>query len=795
MLAHILSALTVLMCATPLHQTHAQTTSETLWENFLPKSDASAVTDPLATSKSNKTQTLPYCKDLNPKIVANTKKTPKQPEQAQTDLIKAVGNQLSNTSDQELILRGSACIERNGIQVQGDRIEYDQKSEQINVSGHAQMLKSDGARISGESLQYNLSSQTGQVRPAEFDIHATDGHGTAESLSLLSQRRALLNQARYTTCQTDKPDWYIKADTLLLDQDQDVGIGRNATLVFKDIPIFGAPYVRLPLGNRRQSGFLTPTITYSTVNGTSLSIPYYINLAPNYDLTLNTEYLTERGAKFSGDYRYLTNWGEGSLYGDWLPEDKKKQLDTSYRSKHRYYWHITHSSQGDLGSGKWWANINAQKTSDNQFIDDFGARDWDAGNRNMPSELSLNYKDKNWAIQLRKKTYQTLQTSSNQIDVPYDFEPQLNVRYRTQWHNWKLNTQLESTQFTHTDLANKAQGWRHILHPSISYEWRKPGAFIIPKAGLHLTQYNLNRAPNLSNSTAYSLNARRSLPIFSIDSGLILERNDIWFNKNITQTIEPRLYYAYIPYKNQSNIWNFDSALADLDFSRIYTENLFTGNDRIAQANQITTGATSRVLEQNTGEELFQFSLAQRYYFTQQAVSLSGITETNNVFRKSDILAGASGKVARQLWAQVLTQYNSENGTLLRTDAAIRWQPGYRRVFNLGYHKNRILTEPAKSAYAAAQFPVPYLTNNAYAVARINYNLQSNRVTDAWAGFEYAKNCWIIRLVGQHSLTSSNTIENSVSLQWVLKGLGNVGNRTDHQLSNQIEGYHPTTFD
>ncbi len=793
MTAHVLAALMAIMCAKGvIGSAHAQTVSEELWVKSVnttsttaestqnqPNASKTTSTNKLPSNQPNKpSASLPYCTDVQ---------ADSSPPAKGSTL--AVGNTLSAVANQDLILKGRSCIQRDTIQLQGDDIHYDYASEQVTVKGNAQVIKPDGGRITGDAIQYNLANATGRISPAQFEVESSQGHGSAESLSILSARRALLSQARYTTCQADDPDWYIKSDSLILDQDHDVGIGRNTALVFKGVPILGSPYMKFPLGNRRQSGFLTPTIGYSSLNGTSIAIPYYFNLAPNYDFTLTPENMTQRGLRVGGEYRYLTPWGQGNVTGEVLPHDEQT-------GEKRYYWHYQHLTQGNWANGVWQAKINAQKTSDNSYADDFGITDWDSGSRALPSEFSLSYKTDALYLRLRRKAYQTLQTESNQVDVPYDFEPQLEARYKTRWDNLKFNTQYESTRFTHSDTANKAQGWRHTLYPSLAYDWRTPSAFIVPKMGLHMTRYQLSSIPAAANvnNIPYDKNASRTLPIFSLDSGMVFERKDVWFKQNITQTLEPRVYYAYIPYKNQSQIWNFDSALADLDFSRIYSENLFTGTDRIAQANQVTTGVTSRILGRDSGEELFQFSVAQRYYFSKQTVALSGIVENNNVFRKSDLLAGASGKIANQLWAQAFGQYNSESGKMLRTDGAIRWQPGYRKVFNLGYHENKILTEPSKSAYASAQFPVSAVSNNLYAVARLNYNLNNHRTTDAWAGFEYAKDCWIVRLVGQHSVTSDNRIDNSVSLQLVLKGLGNLGNHTDDQLSTRIDGYHPSDF-
>lgn len=758
---HVLHALLLLSCMGWGQSVWAQTVSEELWTNNEPAKVPAAE------------ETLPYCQDLQPAARRSSGNT------------VAVSDNVTAVVNQDIYLKGKACISREDIRVQGDVIHYDYPSEQVAVSGNAKMVKADGGSISGQNLQYNLSSDTGRVTPANFTVSKTDGRGKAESLTLLSSRRALLSQARYTTCQAEDPDWYIKTDSLILDQDNDQGIARNATLVFKDVPILGSPYMRVPLGNKRQSGFLTPTIGYASNNGTTLVLPYYVNIAPNYDATLYPALLSERGARLGAEYRYLTRWGSGQLYGEYMPDDKKT-------NQSRYYWMIQHTTRGDWGKGRWRADVNWQKVSDKDYIDDFGSRIAATASRTIPNSVSVQYKDDELYMRLRRKTYQTLQDSANSVAVPYDFEPQLNVNYKKRWGNWAFATQLESTHFTHPDRHNYARGWRHLVYPSVSYEWRTPGMFVIPKLGLHATQYSLSSVPSNAGVT-YNKNASRVLPIFSLDSGLIMERRAHWFGKNVIQTLEPRLYYAYIPYRNQNAIWNFDSALTDLDFSRIYSENLFTGSDRIAQANQITTGVTSRILSQETGEELLQASVAQRHYFDLQSVTLPNTT-TTNTSRKSDVLAAMSGRIARNVWAQGFVQYNMDNNKLLRSDAAIRWQPGFRKVFNLGYHENRILSEPAKTVYASTQFPVSYVSNNLYAVARINYNLQSNKMSEAYAGFEYAKDCWIFRAVVQRTQTGNNKANNAVYFQLQLKGLGSLGQRADQTIAGQVNGYHALEF-
>jgi LPS-assembly protein len=249
---------------------------------------------------------------------------------------------------------------------------------------------------------------------------------------------------------------------------------------------------------------------------------------------------------------------------------------------------------------------------------------------------------------------------------------------------------------------------------------------------------------------------------------------------------------VYSPYRDQNNIWNFDSALADFDLSRIYSENLFTGRDRISSANQATIGATSRWLAQDTGEELFQITAAQRHYFTEQRVTLPG--GSINTDRKSDVLLSASGQIAPQFYMDAFGQYNVDNGKLLKTDFSLRWQPAPKKVINIGFNDNRILATPTRTAYISGQWPLTPISKNLYGVARVNYNLEEKHLADAFVGFEYLKDCWIFRIVGQRTISSTRKADNSVFFQLELKGLGALGNDPDKVISDGVAGYSDIKF-
>ena len=725
------------------------------------------------------TSNLPYCSDID---LAESTKDLSGTTVARSDTLRGVMNDV-------ITLKGRACVVRRDeggdVRLQGDSVDYVYSSEDVSAVGNARLINRDGDEVTGDKINFNLATQTGRAAPAKFNIAKTEGRGSAESLDVLSSRRALMRDAYYTTCVGDNPDWYLKSSAMLIDQDKDIGEGISSVLVFKKIPILATPYIQFPLGKNRRSGFLTPSLGVSSSSGAEVVVPYYFNLAPNYDLTVYPGVLTNRGAKFGAEYRYMTKkLGSGSLYGNYVFSDKK------YGNQDRYYWHVAHAKTWDLGRGTLTASIDAQKASDKNYTDDIPSdKQIDADSRILTSEYALQYKVDNWTARARVKTNQVLQNTSNSVAVPYDFKPQLTVAGSQRWGSLVASLDVESTNFTHPDDVNYASGWRHVMYPSLKYELRGASWFVTPKVGLHVTQYDLNRVPN---GAVYDKKASRVMPIMSVDSGLVFERSGVkWLGESTIQTLEPRMYYLRVPYRNQNSIWNFDSALADFDLAHIYGENIFTGRDRIGEANQLTTGLTSRVLAEKTGEELFQATIAQRHYFSDQNVTLpNGTIDTN---RKSDLLVSASGKVGKNVWIDTSAQYNFDNSQLMRADGSVRWQPAPRKVLNVGYSRNEVTSTPTSTVYASAQWPVKGVPN-LYGVGRVNYDVKNHRISDAMVGWEYAKDCWVWSGLVKRSINTNGVYNNSYYIQLELKGLAGLGNNPTDQLKDNITGYQAARF-
>lgn len=781
---------------------HSQNSIEHVLQNPEPASVVQEKLDDVKQHENQPSAEPPYCNDTPDDVL-------KSYPQGSTS---AVSDKLKGAMNDTLILSGEACIVRDDVKIQGDTIQYDYPTEQVTATGNAILHTNNGDEISGPLVNYNLSTETGQVDSAEFKIGEVNGQGKAESLTILSSRRALMKKVYYTTCRAEDPDWYIKNDLLLVDQDSDTGMGENSVLVFKGVPILASPYMEFPLGNRRKSGWLTPVVGYSSSSGAETVLPYYVNLAPNYDLVLYPGFLSERGAKLGANYRYLTKNSYGNLYANFLYDDqtaRKNQITwnttnlnevkTGHHipSTNRWYWQAKHQTNVALDKGILAAYIDAKSTSDNTYLEDFNEPGIDSATRILPSEYAMQYSNDNWQIRARAKNNQTLQDESNSIDVPYDLEPQISILGSEQIDNWVVGLDAESTHFTHPDKDNRAEGWRHVINPSLLYDYRTAGIFITPKIGAHLTKYNLSSIPqntSMNGTKNYNPNAHRILPILSVDSGLVLERNNTsWLGKAAVQTLEPRLYYLYVPYKNQSNIWNFDSNIADFSLSRIYGDNIFTGRDRISNANQTTAGLTSRWLAKETGEELFQITAAQRYYFEEQYVTLpNSISDTS---RKSDLLLSAYGAIRKSLRLNSFVQYNMDINKIQKSEFSLQWQPAPKKILNIGFSNNNLTSAPSRNVYISGELPISQVSKNLYGVARVNYDTLNNQLSDAFVGFEYIKDCWIFRLVSSRSIASSTKTNNSIYFQLELKGLGALGNDPITTIQDGISGYQAVKFE
>lgn len=700
--------------------------------------------------------------------------------------------------DEAVTLTGDAEVRRNDVILKGSRIHYDRRNQVLEAEGSVRLLR-EGSVVTGPRMRLQLDEDTGSFEDPEFYVATTGGSGSAAEAEFLSRSQMRLHDATYTGCPCPEPDWYIKSRQVDLNFDKNEGLAYRGVLYFKGVPILGAPVLSFPITDERKSGFLPPTIGLTSRSGLQITTPYYFNLAPNYDATLYPSIIARRGVQLGGEFRYLRPTYSGEVFGTWMGNDRE-------RGTKRWYYSLQHRQGLPAGFGFGW---DLRRASDDDYFRDFSSLALDrATTVTLPQSVSLTWANPYFSANLNPARWQTLQDAESPITPPYDALPRFTFNaQRYNWNGFDLLMPGEATVFRRSPwLANAMnlpdeRGSRVTVYPSVSYPVMRPGWFIVPKAGVHVSRYDtrFNRAlyydptSPLHGVTEYDVrDASRVVPIMSLDTGLIFERNTRLFNRAMAQTLEPRLYYLYVPYRNQDSLPVYDTALADFSFGQVFSENLYSGGwDRIANANQLTAALTSRWIDAITGEERARVSAAQRIYFTDQRVSLPGDNPRDS--DRSDFLFEVYGALTDDLSAHAQFQFNPDERRVEQSTVSARWDAARLATVYTAYRYRRPSFQQQGQEQASFAFQWPF-SSRWYGVARVDYSLHDSRFSQVLGGIEYNGGCcWTARVVGQRYAVSSESSNTALFFQLELVGLGRLGTNPLDTLRRNIPGYEPVT--
>ncbi|MGP1609469.1 MAG: LPS-assembly protein LptD, partial [Burkholderiales bacterium] len=431
---------------------------------------------------------------------------------------------------------------------------------------------------------------------------ATEARGEAERIEFEGVNQIRLKSSTYTTCQPGNDDWYARTSELKLDYDREVAEGTNGTVYFLGVPILYTPWLSFSLNNERKSGFLSPTFGSTSKSGLELTLPYYWNIAPDMDATISPRVLSKRGIQLNTELRYLASSYRGEAHVELLQNDK------GHNGEDRYGLSLVHTQSFANGLS---AAINYNRVSDNNYFTDLSSRVANTSQTQLLQQGVLGYGTEWWNVTANAQSYQTLQPDpKNRVGAPYRMLPQITLNAR-QPDLYRTDTSFlgQYTSFVHPD-STMDEGQRTVLYPQVALPYITPGWYVTPKLGIHASQYSLTRrAPGSVGPESIS----RTLPVFSVDSGMTFERPSNWFSRDYTQTLEPRLFYVNVPYRDQSKIPIFDSGLAQFNFAQIFSENQFAGQDRISDANQLTAAVTSRLIDPASGNEIMRAMFGQRF--------------------------------------------------------------------------------------------------------------------------------------------------------------------------------------
>ena len=720
------------------------------------------------------------------------------------------GDKISGRPDLETVIEGNAELRRGATSMRADRIEYYQPDDQLISTGDVR-INNAGNRFEGPELQLKLDRFEGFFTTPRYRFLQNGGNGQAERVDFIDDKHFSAHRASYTTCERDneeswKPAWEMTATRVDFDLDREVGVATGAVVRFKQVPILAFPKVSFPLSDKRKSGFLPPTLGLDSLNGFEVRQPYYFDIAPNRDATFSPAIMAKRGIDLAGEFRYLEPTYSGQLRANVLPGDQLRGRDRwSYSLQHIGAIDTGVSSIGGVG-----LNLNLNKVSDNDYWRDFPVATGQVTQRLLTQDASLTWGKGYFSSSVRALKWQTLQDVNSPIIPPYDRLPQLTAAYTRvdapllglgSGFDW--SAQADFTRFSaDQNLTKQPNGNRAFTRLQVSRPWLAPWGYVTPKVQLHASSYQLE-SPLANGATS----ATRVVPTFSLDSGLTFERDASYFGRSFTQTLEPRAFYVRTPYRDQSFLPNYDSGANSFNFATVFTENAFVGNDRISDANLLTLGLTSRLLDPATGAEAVRLGVAQRLRFDDQRVSLPALGTTPApgalpvTDRVSDLLVGASVNWVPQWTFDSTVQYNPKIRESELASIGVRYNPGNYRTVSAAFRRQRNISEQIDVGW---QWPINDLWGDKgqdlgagrgqgggryYSVGRLNYSTLEKKLVDAVVGIEYDGCCWIGRVVLQRSQNSTATSSTRILFQLEMVGFSRIGASPLETLKSNVPRY------
>lgn len=747
---------------------------------------------------------MQFCPSEVP-LGAPTAKETKPDVNAKVDITADSGGAALGAADQ-FDVQGHVEVRQGDRTVTADEAHYDQKTGALTVKGSV-VYQDPIVRLSGRSGSYSPSKGAG-VSSAQFELLQRSARGSASSIDLTPEGILDLRGVTFTTCPRTAESWRLHAGALTLDTQRQVGTGRDASIDFEGVPILYLPWFSFPIGSERKSGFLFPSIGNSSLSGFELQVPYYWNIAPNADLTFSPMLYTRRGIDLAGDARFLTSDQSGELTWHFLPDDRLAgqgidALAASDRSFVRL--RDTVNLPDDVRIA-----VDAANVSDVDYFQDFGTGPEVTSTAFVERRAIASYRDEYWNLGAEAQQYQTIDVALPELYRPYARTPRLYADGDFGWGSSDLFRYGFDSELVNFTRAVGLTGWRLDARPHIGFDYEDPGYFVRSSIAWRYTTYSLdNTAPGENRSPS------RSLPIATFESGLDFEGPA---GGGRTLTLEPRLQYLYVPYRNQDDLPLFDTALPDLNLVELFRTNRYVGADRVSDADQVTAGVTTRLLS-GSGQQYLTATLGQAYEFETPRVQLPG--ELLDDRKTSDVVGEVVVSAFKNWNVDLNLQWNPAASQAERTFVQLQFKPGAESVINVAYRYQRSIVLPTDyvipgvglpptigvgyenqsldQAEVSGAWPVARHWN---VLARMVYDLNVHQGLDRLFGFEYSACCWRVRLLARRYLingvgtsvgTSTGQQDTAFLFQVQLSGLAGVGPATDAFLGTAIRGYSPAS--
>jgi len=684
--------------------------------------------------------------------------------------------EIGGRPDRQIDLNRNVEITRGQTGMTADTACYLRVEDEVTATGNVNMWRF-GDRYKGDELQLNLETGKGYLLNPTYYLAGSNGQGQASRIDFLGEQQAVVRDGTYSTCEGPDPDWYLKSSTLRLDKGRDLGTAGKTIIYFKDVPILGTPAMSFSLSGQRRSGWLPPTVGFGSQGKAEVMVPYYVNIAPNRDLTLYPRMMFDRGFQMGATGRYLGSTYNGETHLEFLPDDRETGTN-------RWRYDSLHSQ---AIKPNWSYGWNLHGASDDDYPSDFSRTVAASAERQLLRELRTDYYGQFWSLSARAQNYQVLQdpaaatNPSLTVPRPYDRLPQINfraARYDVAGFDWAIDA--EATRFDHPELVG---GSRAVVQGQVSYPIVRPGWFVTPKLMYNAAKYDIEaHASRPGMATKLS----RTIPTVSLDSGMVFERQTTLFGGGATQTLEPRLFYVYTPYENQDEIPLFDTGRAGFNYAQLFSENRYVGLDRVSDANQMTAALVSRYIQED-GAERLRLAFGQRLYFDEPRVRIPGEPQHQS---RSDLLLAAAGTISESWTFDSGVQYDATGSSLYSSNVGVQWRPGKMKVVNAEYRYQR---DSFRNIDISAQYPIG---RRWYGVGRVSYALRSygvgqavnpstgGKLIESLIGLEYQADCWVFRMGAQRFVTAAQETSTPIFFQLELNGLSRLG------LGNPLDSFN-----
>lgn len=687
---------------------------------------------------------------------------------------------------------GGVTVTQGNLKLTADRAELDRSTNKARLFGNVTLHK-PGSKITGSTADVTTINSFGNVIDATMLEYATGTRITANKLTRRKENVIELDQAVYTRCPPDKEDWTLDSRRVRLNRETGRGESGHTVIRVADVPVFYTPYMNFPIDDRRQSGFLWPSFA-TTSSGLDISVPYYFNIAPNLDATFTPRPITDRGTMYEGEVRYMNRFSNWQINGSKLNNDDKTGEDR---------WLVIAKESGQLNSYISTA-IDYNKVSDENFLHDFSVSSLSIKRQvslNQAAAVNLAYED--WFSSLAVQQYQTVDPL---IAEPYRQRPRFTVGRNASGKNFELDYSLltEVTNFDHDDANEPVRGgpWvtgnRLYVEPGIAFPMRWTSSYIAPELRLRTVSYQLDQPDALA--ATRKDNYSTTVPQAILDAGVFFDRDLVLGDTAYMQTLEPRLYYLYSPYKKQVDQPLFDTSALTFDYNQLFQPRRFIGHDRLEDFNQASAGMTTRLIEDSSGRELGQASIGQIFYFEDRRVNTLP-TESADDQPNSAVAGQIALQPTDSLWTTVNALWDADENRIQKGNTYIHYEPKARAIFNLGYRYNEAnpeistLSNGIRQADASMAWPI----NNRWRLfLRLNYDLDLHSSLEDLVGLEYEDCCWLTRIVYQRAVFGDETDDlgqplsqrdTAIVFEFQLKGLGGLGRRVESLLQESIWGY------